>query len=167
VKLPKFITVSPALALMVTLMLTGPAPVAAQSKSPTAQEKANLTLVLNWWREVINARHVELAPKYAHEDMIQHNPNFPSGLEPLRKAFGARGPVNPIPATLSPAATPAVSFAKGDYVALIFEREAADPTDPSKMYKYNSFDLFRIEGGKIKEHWDGAMKNAPGAGKKE
>jgi predicted SnoaL-like aldol condensation-catalyzing enzyme len=141
-------------------------PLSAQSKNPTPQEKKNLQLVLDWWRIVIQSRHVEQATKFAHEDLIQHNPNFPSGLETLRKLFGARGPVNPIPEKLSPEATPTVSFAKGDYVALIFEHEDPDPTDPSKKYKYNSFDLFRIENGKIKEHWDGAMKNAPG-GKKE
>ena len=59
----------------------------------------------------------------------------------------------------------AKAFAKGDYVVLIWEREAKDPTDPSKMYKYNDFDLFRIENGRIAEHWDGAVKNAPGAGR--
>lgn len=149
-----------------TALLALAMPLAAQSKNPTPQEKKNLQLVLDWWRIVIQSRHVEQAANFAHEDLIQHNPNFPNGLDTLRKLFGARGPVNPIPATLPPAATPTVSFAKGDYVALIFEHEEADPTDAAKKYKFNSFDLFRIENGKIKEHWDGAMKNAPG-GKKE
>jgi predicted SnoaL-like aldol condensation-catalyzing enzyme len=47
---------------------------------------------------------------------------------------------------------------------LIWEREAKDPADPSKMYKYNDFDLFRIANGKIVEHWDGATKTGQGAG---
>jgi predicted SnoaL-like aldol condensation-catalyzing enzyme len=33
------------------------------------------------------------------------------------------------------------------------------------MYKYNDFDLFRVENGKLAEHWDGAMKTPPGAGR--
>jgi predicted SnoaL-like aldol condensation-catalyzing enzyme len=142
-------------------------PLAGQSQNPTPLEQANLKLVLDWWREVITFRHVELAPNYAHEDLIQHNPNFPNGLAALRKAFGARPPANPIPATLPPQNAPVVSFAKGDYVVLIFEREETAPADPSKKYKYNTFDLFRIEDGKIKEHWDGAMKSMPEEGKKE
>jgi predicted SnoaL-like aldol condensation-catalyzing enzyme len=133
---------------------------AAQSKTPTAQEKTNLKLVQDWWKEVITFHHVENAAKYASEDMIQHNPNFPNGLDTLRKLFGST-PVNPMPATLPKERTPVVEFAKGDYVVMVFEHEDKDPGDPSKTYRYNSFDAFRIEGGKIKEHWDGAMKNLP------
>jgi len=145
------------------LLAVSAAPMAAQSKNPTGQEKANLKLVLAWWKEVITFHHVENASKYAAEDVIQHNPNFPSGLDTLRKAFGST-PVNPMPAELPKDRKPAVAFAKGDYVVMVFEHEDKDPGDPSKNYKYNSFDAFRIEGGKIKEHWDGAMKNPPRAG---
>ena len=57
------------------IMLLGFAlPVAAESINPptkpqtapmTAQEKQNLDMVMNWWREVLYAGHFELAPKYA------------------------------------------------------------------------------------------------------
>ena len=140
-------------------------PGSAQSKNPTPQEQANLKLVQDWWREVITYHHVENAGKYASEEMIQHNPNFPNGLGTLRKLFGAT-PVNPMPAGLPKDRTPVVQFAKGDYVVLVFEHEEKDPADPSQTYKFNSFDAFRIANGKIAEHWDGAMKNPPrGAGK--
>jgi predicted SnoaL-like aldol condensation-catalyzing enzyme len=139
-------------------------PAVAQSKTPTAQEKANLKLVQDWWKEVITFHHVENAGKYASEDMIQHNPNFPNGLDTLRKLFGS-SPVNPMPAELPKDRIPAVQFAKGDYVVMVFEHEEKDPTDPTKTYKFNSFDAFRIANGKIAEHWDGAMKNPPRAGK--
>ena len=49
----------------------------------------------------------------------------------------------------------------------VFDHEEKNPGDPAKTYKFNSFDMFRIEGGKIKEHWDGAMKNPLSAGKKQ
>src|SRR5579872_5232966 len=45
----------------------------------TAQEKKNLDFVLRWYREVIYAGHVELAPKYQAENYIQHNPNLNTG----------------------------------------------------------------------------------------
>ncbi|HVQ15870.1 MAG TPA: hypothetical protein VMS40_19860, partial [Vicinamibacterales bacterium] len=46
-----------------------------------AQEQANLKFVLDWWREVIQSRHMELAPKYQAEDYIQHNINIQTGRE--------------------------------------------------------------------------------------
>jgi predicted SnoaL-like aldol condensation-catalyzing enzyme len=33
-----------------------------------------------------------------------------------------------------------------------------DPIEPAKIFKYNTLDLFRVEDGKIVEHWDGARK---------
>jgi predicted SnoaL-like aldol condensation-catalyzing enzyme len=37
-------------------------------------------------------------------------------------------------------------------------REAPDPKDPAKKYTTTWFDMFRIQGGKIAEHWDPASK---------
>jgi predicted SnoaL-like aldol condensation-catalyzing enzyme len=131
-----------------------------------ATEKANLKLVLDWWREGLVAGHSEVVPKYFNEDVVQHNPNFPQGRAAIEALVKRRTPVNPIPATLPPDRMPAKAFAKGDYVVLIWDREAPDPADPSKKYAYNDFDAFRIQNGKIQEHWDGATKNPPAAGKK-
>jgi predicted SnoaL-like aldol condensation-catalyzing enzyme len=148
------------------LLAMGSVPMAAQSKTPTKQEQANLKMVMDWWRIGLVSAHPEAADKYLAENMIQHNPNFPQGRAAVKAMLSRRPPVNPIPATLPPDRTPTKAFAKGDYVVLIWEREAADPTDPSKKYKYNDFDLFRVENGQLAEHWDGAMKNPPnGAGK--
>jgi predicted SnoaL-like aldol condensation-catalyzing enzyme len=138
-------------------------PTNPQTAPMNAQEKKNLDLVLTWWREVIDAGHVELAPKYQAEDYIQHNPGINTG----RAAFVAffskiRQPKNPIPAKLSD--PPVVTGARGDYVWLIFEHESKDPRDPAKTYHYNSFDVLRIQNGKVQEHWDSAQK-MPGSGK--
>ena len=48
--------------------------------------------------------------------------------------------------------------AEGDMVILTFVHEAADPKDPTNKYTTTWFDMFRIEGGKIAEHWDPATK---------
>jgi len=145
-------------AIAVVLLAMGGATLAAQSSTMTPTEQANLKFVLDWWREVLEGRHLDLAPKYQAENYIQHNINVPTGREGFVKFFSRLGqPVNPIPAKLSN--PPAVSFAKGDYVALIWEREGKDPTDPSKTYKYNTYDLLRLQNGKVQEHWDWALKN--------
>jgi predicted SnoaL-like aldol condensation-catalyzing enzyme len=132
-------------------------PTKPQVAPMSAMEAANLDRVLTWWRKVIQARHTELAAEYQAEDYIQHNPNIPTGRAAFVKFFSSHGsPIDPIPDKLSPA--PVVSGAKGDFVWLVFEHEAKDPRDPSRTYRFNSFDLLRIENGKIQEHWDSAKK---------
>jgi predicted SnoaL-like aldol condensation-catalyzing enzyme len=146
------------LAVAVVLLMMGSVTLVAQSNTMTAAEQANLKFVLDWWREVLTARHLDLAPKYMAEDYIQHNINVQTGRAGFVKFFSRLGaPVNPIPATLPN--PPAVQFAKGDYVALIWEREGKDPADPTKTYKYNTYDLLRMQNGKVQEHWDYALKN--------
>ncbi len=123
----------------------------------TAQEKKNLDFVLKWWREVIFAGHVELAPKYQAETYIQHNPNINTGRAAFVEYFSKlRQPVNPIPATMPN--MPVVMGAKGDFVWLIFETEDKDPRDPANTYHHNSFDIMRLENGKVQEHWDSAQR---------
>jgi predicted SnoaL-like aldol condensation-catalyzing enzyme len=144
-------------ALFVLVCTAPPVRAQATSNNMTAKEKQNLQFVLDWWREVIAGRHVELAPKYQAEDYIQHNINIATGRDAFAKFFGRFGaPINPIPAKLPN--PPTVQFAKGDFVVLIWEREGKDPADPSKTYKYNTYDMLRIENGKVAEHWDYALK---------
>ena len=153
----KLVAGSMALAAMVST------PLLAQSKAKmTKQEEANLKLVEEWWRTVLVAHHVDQMTKFADENMIQHNPNAPNGLEALRKFLGNR-PAIAIPASITP--PPALELSQGDIVMIVFDHEDKDPTDPSKTYHYNSFDAFRIKDNKIVEHWDGARKAAPRQGK--
>jgi len=151
-----------ALATLLVLLALAATPMLAQSKQPTAQEQANLKLVMGWWREVVFAHHVDLAAKYMAEDYVQHDPNVPSGRAAFVEMFGKR-PAQPIPDTLPH--PPVKAFAKGDYVVLVWEHEDKDPADPSKTYTFNTFDVMRVQNGKIQEHWDSSMKNAPQAAK--
>src|SRR5258708_15383892 len=120
-------------------------PTNPQTAPMTAREKKNLQFVLDFTREVLQARHTELSPKYQAEDYIQHNPNISTGRAAFIEFFSRRPPVNPIPVKLDPA--PVVSGAKGDVVWLIMEREDKDPRDGSKTYHFNTFDVYRMENG--------------------
>jgi predicted SnoaL-like aldol condensation-catalyzing enzyme len=139
------------------LALTG-APLLAQSKQPTAQEQANLKLVMDWWREVVFAHHVDLAGNYMAEDYVQHDPNVPTGRAAFVEMLGKRS-AQPIPDTLPH--PPVKAFAKGDYVVLVWEHEDREPADASKTYRFNTFDVMRVQDGKIQEHWDSSMKSVP------
>jgi predicted SnoaL-like aldol condensation-catalyzing enzyme len=137
-------------------------PTTPQTAPMNGQEKKNLDMVLNWWREVIEGGHLDLTAKYQAEDYIQHNPNANTGRAGFVEFFSKLAkPQNPIPATL--ANPPVVKGARGDYVWLIFEHEDKDPRNPGKTYHYNSFDVLRIQNGKVQEHWDSAQK-MPGSG---
>jgi predicted SnoaL-like aldol condensation-catalyzing enzyme len=152
----------------IAALLAVSAPINAESINPptnpqvapmTKQEKKNLDFVMNWWREVLYARHLELAPKYQAEDYIQHNANISTGRAAFVEFFSKLpgGKKDPIPAKMEN--MPVVMGAKGDYVWLIWEREAKDPRDPSKTYHFNTFDVVRLQNGKVQEHWDYARRN--------
>lgn len=117
---------------------------------------ANKKLVYDFWREVFEGGHLDLAPKYLTETYIQHNPNVASG----RKAFVDFFAKIKQPKTISERIEgPLVSIvAEGDWVILTFVREYTEPKDPTKKYTTTWFDKFRIENGKIAEHWDPATK---------
>jgi predicted SnoaL-like aldol condensation-catalyzing enzyme len=129
---------------------------AALLASPDARLAGNKRLVYDFWREVFEAGHMELAEKYMAESYVQHNPNVPTGRAAFIEFFTRFKKPKPVEPKV---AAPLVSItAEGDLVILSFARELPDPKDPSKKYTTTWFDMFRIEGGKIAEHWDPAVK---------
>ena len=61
---------------------------------------------------------------------------------------------------MRPAPEPPVFVAEGDKVVMMLARDLPDPDDPGKTYRSYWFDMWRIEDGKLAEHWDGAPKEA-------
>lgn len=117
---------------------------------------ANKKLVYDFWREVFEGGHMDLVTKYMTETYIQHNPNVATG----RKAFVDFFSRFKKPQTIADkVAAPIVSItAEGDLVTFTFVSEQKDPKDPTKTYTTTWFDMFRIENGKIAEHWDNMTK---------
>jgi len=127
-----------------------------QLRSADAKLAANKKLVYDFWREVLEARHVELAEKYLTEGYIQHNPNVPTGRKAFVDFFSRLGAPQPIEPRIKRQVVAIV--AEGDYVMLGFVQEVPDPRQAGRTYTTTWFDLFRIENGKIAEHWDSALK---------
>src|SRR6266478_5687888 len=129
------------------------------AKSSNKQLEANKTLVLNLFREVLEARHLDLADKYLAADFIQHNPNAANGLAALKQFFSSQ---NTQPREIQPKIQRKVValMAEGDMALIVSPREITDPRDKSQKYTTAAFDAYRIKGGKVIEHWDAALKNA-------
>jgi predicted SnoaL-like aldol condensation-catalyzing enzyme len=124
--------------------------------SPDARLAANKRFVFDFWREVFEGAHMELADKYLAESYIQHNPNVPTGRAAFVDFFTRMRKPAPIEARIK---APVVAIvAEGDYVVLSFAREGSDPKDATKKFSTTWFDMFRLENGKIAEHWDPAQK---------
>jgi predicted SnoaL-like aldol condensation-catalyzing enzyme len=128
----------------------------AMLASPDARLAANKRLVYDFWRDVFEGGHMELAPKYMAEGYLQHNPNVPTGRAAFIELFSKFVKPQPVEARVK---APLVAIvAEGDLVVLVFAKEAPDPADPAKKYTTTWFDMFRIEAGRIAEHWDPATK---------
>jgi predicted SnoaL-like aldol condensation-catalyzing enzyme len=152
-------------ALALGCMGTGMAqvpPVAAPDQAALLQSKdpklaANKKLVFDMWRAIIQGAHTELAPKYFTKEYIQHNPNVATGRDAMVQYMKSTRPVRPIDPTIT---FPVVAImAEGDKVLIATVTYTADPTAPGKKYAGTHFDLFRIENGKIAEHWDSVPKD--------
>jgi len=153
------------LVLVAVLACTSAAGQAAVQANPNQEQMlvsgdarlaANKRLVYDFWREVFEGAHMELADKYMAESYIQHNPNVPSGRAAFVDFFSKMRKPAPIEPRIK---APVVAIvAEGDLVVLSFAREGVDPKDTTKKFSTTWFDMFRIENGKIAEHWDPAQK---------
>jgi predicted SnoaL-like aldol condensation-catalyzing enzyme len=117
---------------------------------------ANKRLVYDFWREVFEGGHLEAADKYLADGYIQHNPNVPTGRAGFVEFFGKFAKPKPIESRIKAALVSIV--AEGDLVVLGFAREYPDPKDSARKYTTTWFDMFRIEAGRIAEHWDPATR---------
>ncbi len=152
-------------ALVLACTRTGVAqvpPVAAPNQAVLLQSKdpklaANKKLVFDMWRAIIQGAHTELAPQYFTRSYIQHNPNVATGRDAMVQYMKSTRPVRPIDPTIT---FPVIAImAEGDKVLIATVSYTPDPTAPGTKYPGTHFDLFRIEDGKIAEHWDSVAKD--------
>lgn len=108
------------------------------------QEDANTRLVLEFQRVVLNGKNADAAPKYVSEGYIQHNPRVPNGLDALQRFVRGLASISPVPN-----ATVKRVVAQGDLVVLHshVQRNAEDRGTAQ-------VDIFRVQDGKLVEHWD-------------
>lgn len=149
-----------ALSLFVLLLLAGTGTFAQSQQQMLAstdpQLAKNKQIAYDFWRKVLEGGHLELSPVYQTETYIQHNPNVPTGRQGFIDFFSKFAKPRPILDTIQ---GPLIAIvAEGDRVILCFKDVRRDPKDATKTYETTSFEMLRIENGKVAEHWDNARK---------
>ena len=117
--------------------------------SADAQVAANKRLAFDFWREVVQARHVDKANTYVAETFVEHDPTGASGRAAIVAAVGHRPP-QAIKTTIDDLVS---IVAERDLVVLAFRRVLPDLEHEGQTYTTTSFDMLRIAGGKVVEHW--------------
>ncbi|MBR1145949.1 nuclear transport factor 2 family protein [Bradyrhizobium sp. AUGA SZCCT0431] len=129
-----------ALAAVVLLALASPSAYAASA----AQQEANRKAVLEFYEKGLNQKDADGAIAYMGDRYVQHNPNAADGPEGFRKFIGFLR--EKFPNSRSEIKR---SFVDGDYVILHVHAVREPGTRGSAI-----IDVFKLENGKIVEHWD-------------
>ena len=124
-------------------------------ESDDPQIAANKKLVYDMYREIVQGGHADRAEVYFTEEYIQHNPNVTSGRQALYDFIKGSRPARPIEPSIG---LPLLNIiAERDMVLVVNQRPETDAD--GEPYITTWFDLYRIENGKIAEHWDPALKS--------
>lgn len=126
-----------------------------ESASPELAE--NKRLVVDFWRNVIIGGKAEDAPQYMHANYTEHNPLLPTGPEAFQQYVANRVRRNVVPEMIPDLVT---IVAEGPYVALALVAQYLESDGSENTYTSTHFELFRIEGGLIVEHWDSTLFRA-------
>ena len=125
------------IALFLGLLLLGSLPALADAES-------NKKTVLEFYDKALNQKDFDAAAKYFGPRYVQHNPGAPDGIEGFKAFITARK-------EKFPGAKSEIKrvFADGDYV-ILHVHAVREPGERGNAI----VDIFRLEGGKIVEHWD-------------
>jgi len=129
-----------AVVLAVALVLSLPAADAAE----TLPLDANKKTVVEFYEKAINQRDFDAASKYLGSRYIQHNPVAPDGAEGLRAFISflrEKFPQGHVEIKRV--------FADGNYV-ILHVHSVREPGTRGRAV----VDIFRLDSGKIVEHWD-------------
>jgi predicted SnoaL-like aldol condensation-catalyzing enzyme len=118
---------------------------------------ANKRAVFDMWRSIVDAGHVEVADELLTEGYIQHSPVLRTSRKAFKEIFSVV-PRREIPELVEPPLV--ASVAEGNLVSMVL-RENVPARDGSSAYTTVHFNLFRIEGGRLAEHWH-SVQTAPG-----
>jgi predicted SnoaL-like aldol condensation-catalyzing enzyme len=109
----------------------------------------NKGLVRDFYTTVLVGRDVDAAPRFLRTDYIQHNPQVPTGLKGFMDTFRARF-AQKLPDDYK---RELLNVIGEDNMVVIYVRQTWTSHD-GQHHQALGFDMFRVEDGKIAEHWD-------------
>lgn len=115
----------------------------AQAPAGSVAAEANRTLVLNFYERIFNQHDMSAADLLA-DGYIQHNPRVPTGKAPFVSFFTGFFKENP------KASSRIVRSAVDGDLVYLHVHSTTGASDLGRAI----VDIFRVEGGKIVEHWD-------------
>jgi predicted SnoaL-like aldol condensation-catalyzing enzyme len=133
-------------ALSVALALIIGAQSVRADEGLTARNKA---LVREFYTTVLIGRDVDAAPRFLRPDYIQHNPQVPTGLTGFMDTFRARF-AQKLPSDYKRELLNVIG--ENDMV-VVYVRQTWTGRD-AQFHQALGFDMFRVQDGKIAEHWD-------------
>jgi predicted SnoaL-like aldol condensation-catalyzing enzyme len=110
----------------------------------SAQEEANRKAVLAFYEKGLNQKDADAALAYVGDRYVQHNPNAPDGPDGFRKFVGFLREKFP-----NAHSEIKRSFVDGDFV-ILHVHSVREPGSRGRAI----VDIFKLENGKIVEHWD-------------
>ena len=119
---------------------------AGADEALTARNKA---VVRDFYTTVLIGRNIDAAPRFLRPDYIQHNPQVPTGLKGFMDTFRERFAQN-----LPPDYKRELLNVIGENdMVVIYVRQTWTGRD-GQRHQALEFDMFRVQDGKIAEHWD-------------
>ncbi|NEU97788.1 polyketide cyclase [Bradyrhizobium sp. UFLA 03-164] len=128
----------------VAALLLALASSSAMAATSEAQQEANRKAVLAFYDKGLNQKDADAALAYVGNRYVQHNPGAADGPEGFRKFIAFLR--EKFPNSHSEIKR---SFADGDYVILHVHAVREPGTSGNAI-----IDIFKLEDGKIVEHWD-------------
>lgn len=159
------------IAMVAAMLLAWSSPAAAQD---SALEEANKQLVLDFYDALNDAdeagamadRIASIAETYLHPAYTQRAGMFrglPGEGSDRDKLVGLFRSLPPMPGPPAPRPDTVSIMAEDDLVMLLTRRERTDPATGQTSETF-IFNMFRVEDGKLIEHWDTSPAGGPPPG---
>ena len=116
----------------------------AAGSALAAYPEANKKVVLDFYDKALNQKDFDAAAKYFGPRYIQHNPGAPDGIEGFKAFIAMRKEKFP-----NAKSDIKRAFAEGDFV-ILHVHSVREPGERGVAI----VDIFRLDNGKIVEHWD-------------
>ncbi len=140
-----------------------PVPVTSHADQQVLLQSSKATLAVNkqlvheYWRTVVLGGQAARAAEYLAPTFVEHDPLLPSGVAALQRYLGEQVKAGAVPAAIPGLVT---LIAEADSVVLVQVAQYPEPDNAAAFYTSARFDMFRIDDGRIAEHWDSSLFRA-------